>query len=150
MGLKESSSRGTKRRRETDTAAPEENAVAPTAPSSTAPPNVTTATTNLSTSTTSTPAASPSLTNTQGPAHSSAPPASPSKSTLPWPMPTVAVNTPSPVITTSSTVDAEHQPTGYYQPKTPTASSSSSKPTSRPAGTAHPYMFQPNGSRNEG
>ncbi|PPR03081.1 hypothetical protein CVT24_012394 [Panaeolus cyanescens] len=65
----------------------------------------------------STPAASPALQNQQRPPSSKGilPPLA-SGTKLPWPMPTVAVNTPSPVITPSLT-NAHEQRTSYYRPR---------------------------------
>jgi len=126
LGLKESSSRGVKRRRETEddmgSNAP------PPAPSNAHPtaPAASPAHSNA----TSTPVDSPALQHQQSPPTSKAPTLPSTPSNLPWPMPTVAVNTPSPVITTS-TIGQDQQRTSYYRP--------------RPSQDAnkHNYMYQP-------
>ncbi|KAG7444872.1 uncharacterized protein BT62DRAFT_933918 [Guyanagaster necrorhizus] len=133
LGLKESStravnSRGVKRRRETDG----ETASPPVPAETTSPTSANPANTNPSPSAShgqSTPGASPSMQNQPKPS------ASTSKVSLPWPMPTVAVNTPSPVVTSSS----HDRP--YYRPR-PT--DTSSKPLMGPP-VQHQYMYQPNG-----
>ncbi|KAK0204532.1 hypothetical protein DFS33DRAFT_1486791 [Desarmillaria ectypa] len=134
LGLKESStralnSRGVKRRRETDG----ETASPPVPTETTSPTSANPANTNPSPSAShgqSTPVASPSMQNQPKPS------ASTSKVSLPWPMPTVAVNTPSPVVASSS----HDRP--YYRPR-PT--DTSSKPLMGPP-VQHQYMYQPNGS----
>ncbi|KAK2460965.1 hypothetical protein APHAL10511_007435 [Amanita phalloides] len=124
LGLKESSSRGVKRRRETeDDAGPSSNVN----PASASP---------AQSNATSTPMDSPALQHQQRPSASRASLSS-SSSNLPWPMPTVAVNTPSPVITTP-TIGQDQQRTSYYRP--------------RPAQDAgnpltHNYMYNGTGSR---
>ncbi|KAI0635687.1 hypothetical protein C8Q77DRAFT_1071664 [Trametes polyzona] len=77
----------------------------------------------------------------------------PSTSSLPWPMPTVAVNTPSPVMS-NATTDSRNQ--GFYRPR-PTATTSynaaaaaatAPRPPSSHGSTTthHQYMYQTNGS----
>jgi len=120
LGLKESSSRGVKRRRETeDDMGSNAPPPAPSNAHSTAP-----AASPAHSNATSTPVDSPALQHQQRPTLPSTP------SNLPWPMPTVAVNTPSPVITTS-TIGQDQQRTSYYRP--------------RPSQDAnkHNYMYQP-------
>ncbi|KAF8071663.1 hypothetical protein FPV67DRAFT_1482234 [Lyophyllum atratum] len=151
LGLKESSSRGVKRRREnepntSDAASP---SVPPTPTnahahaSNTNPPPTTTAPSHAPSAspahsqTASTPAASPALQNQQRPA-----PKAPG-SGLPWPMPTMAVNTTSPVLAATSTGGQEPQRTSYYRARPNQDAAASSKP---PSTTTHPYMYQPNGS----
>ncbi|KAG6836899.1 hypothetical protein H0H93_001486 [Arthromyces matolae] len=141
LGLKESSSRGVKRRRDEGAGDAPNSSVAHTPTVATATTTAPTATvTTASTSNqpapssshSSTPAASPALQNQQRPATK--------PSSLPWPMPTVAaVNAPSPVIATSTSQDPTR--TSYYRPRPETVKSSSSS-----SSTAHPYMYQPNGS----
>ncbi|KAI0324584.1 hypothetical protein GY45DRAFT_1331359 [Cubamyces sp. BRFM 1775] len=78
----------------------------------------------------------------------------PAASTMPWPMPTVAINTPSPVMT-SATTDSRNN--NYYRPR-PTqttsysaaataASNTAQRPPSSHGSTAthHQYMYQTNG-----
>ncbi|KAF9443755.1 hypothetical protein P691DRAFT_808355 [Macrolepiota fuliginosa MF-IS2] len=167
LGLKESSGRAPKRRRENDG---ETSGHSPSvAPASAVPTSSTSAVQNSSAATTtqthiaspshsqpaSTPAASPALQNQQRPTSSKgmsssgtpqAGQATSSTPSLPWPMPTVAVNTPSPVIG-PSTVNQD-QRASYYRPR----------PVDTPQKTTpvlhhqpHPYMYQPQpngGARN--
>ncbi|KAG6807700.1 hypothetical protein H0H92_006657 [Tricholoma furcatifolium] len=156
LGLKESSSRGVKRRRENDSDAaspsiPQTPAVGQTSSTAstiqtTIAPNPPVASPSQSQAN-STPAASPALQNQQRPA----PPKPPSN--LPWPMPTVAVNTPSPVIAASSTavVDQQQRPS-YYRARPNTDVGKSTTPAAPTAHShqAHPYMYQPNGSSSLG
>ncbi|KAJ6577451.1 hypothetical protein B0H19DRAFT_1120011 [Mycena capillaripes] len=146
LGLKESSGRGNKRRRETD------DTGTPTSP---APPNPATAnskTTGSSSTpsnttgspamshTTSTPLASPAMSQLQRPPSANRHPA-PSKtptaaaSGLPWPMPTVAVANVSPVL--SPSVQGE-QRTSYYRPRPPADTSG----TAAARTTTHQFMYQ--------
>ena len=63
---------------------------------------------------------------------------------MPWPMPTVAANTPSPVVVTSGAV--EPQRTSYYRPKASQDDRDAgvkSMQTSRP--TTHRFVYQTNG-----
>ncbi|TFK40158.1 hypothetical protein BDQ12DRAFT_485905 [Crucibulum laeve] len=141
LGLKESSSRGVKRRREnegTDAASP---SVPPTPTISANPVNASSAAASASPSqshSASTPTASPALQNQQRPSSSKGHGASTS-SGLPYPMPTVARDITSPVIPT------DQQRTSYYRPR-PTQGEPSPKPPSTSSYSAsHHYMYQPNG-----
>ncbi|KAH0585473.1 hypothetical protein H2248_008713 [Termitomyces sp. 'cryptogamus'] len=141
LGLKESSSRGVKRRRDegtSDAASPSvpptptvTNTVVPTTTTATTAPAVPDSTSSSHSQTASTPAASPALQNQQRPAPKPT-------STLPWPMPTVAVNTPSPVIPAAKTT--QEQRTSYYRAR---PNQDANKSTASVA--THPYMYQPNG-----
>ncbi|RDB26232.1 hypothetical protein Hypma_006422 [Hypsizygus marmoreus] len=170
LGLKESSSRGVKRRRETETgeSAPPTPATAthPTATASSAPISTSatakaipapSASPSHASGSTSTPNASPAMQHTQRPppaqsssttssSASNKPVSSSATSTLPWPMPTVAVNTPSPVIAVSTTQQQQQEPqrTSYYRARPSTGDSATSGGTGGKA--HHPYMYQPNGS----
>jgi hypothetical protein len=159
LGLKESSSRGIKRRRDTESGP---TAAAETSNSNSAPPPTSAPTILPATSaspavshTTSTPVASPIIHQQRIPSSSNtqsttpAPPPPPTTAVnLPWPMPTVAVNTPSPVLgSSSSSGQTEPQRTSYYrnpQGEKEMFSSSSPKRTGRRE-TEIRYMFQPNG-----
>lgn len=145
LGLKESSSRGVKRRRDEGTSdaaspsVPHTPTVTNTSPTTTIPLQPAVASNPTSTSpshsqTASTPAASPALPNQQRPGPKPA-------STLPCPMPTVAVNTPSPVISTATIATQDQQRTSYYRarPSQDAQKAAETVPT-------HPYMYQPNGS----
>jgi hypothetical protein len=59
-------------------------------------------------------------------------------SSLPWPMPTVAVNTPSPVIG-ASTTSQDHR-ASYYRPR-PVDNTQKTTPIAHHQ--PHPYMYQP-------
>lgn len=145
LGLKESSGRSNKRRRETDDSG---------APGSPAPPNPATVNSKMTGSTstpsnatgspamshtTSTPIASPAMSHLQRPpsakGHSvqtKAP--APTASGLPWPMPTVAAANVSPVL--SPSVQGEQRPS-YYRPRpAPTDASTTTRPNS------HQFMYQ--------
>ncbi|GLB40140.1 hypothetical protein LshimejAT787_0800110 [Lyophyllum shimeji] len=161
LGLKESSTRGVKRRRgetecgASDAAASPAVAATPTATANAASTSTNTTSTTANptsaspahsqTASSSTPAASPALQNQQRPAP---PPPPKAASNLPWPMPTVAVNTPSPVMTAANTASAqgqEQQRTSYYRARpNQDAASATGKPPSSTA--THSYMYQPNGS----
>lgn len=130
LGLKESSSRGVKRRREAEDDMGS-NVPPPPAPSN-ANPAAPAASPALSNAT-STPVDSPALQHQQRPSTSKGSTLPSTPSNLPWPMPTVAVNTPSPVITTS-TVGQDQQRTSYYRPR---PSQDANKPLT------HNYMYQP-------
>ncbi|KAK7044100.1 hypothetical protein VNI00_007816 [Paramarasmius palmivorus] len=139
IGLKESTAqRGVKRRRETDAG----EAISPSAPvPAVVPQNSTTATSSPAQSAAaSTPAPSPSIQHQARPP-SSKPTSTPAPTTpsLPWPMPTVAANTPS-IIPSSVNNDRR----SYYRPR---PSDASSKPLSGPS---HPYMYQTNGRTDSG
>jgi hypothetical protein len=162
LGLKESSSRGIKRRRDTDsgpTTTGAETCNSNSAPPTSAPTILPATSASPAVShTTSTPVASPIIHQQRIPSSSNtqsttpAPPAPPTTAVnLPWPMPTVAVNTPSPVLgSSSSSGQTEPQRTSYYRnpqgEKEMFSSSSSSSPkrTGRRE-TEIRYMFQPNG-----
>ncbi|KAG6895485.1 hypothetical protein C0992_001045 [Termitomyces sp. T32_za158] len=147
LGLKESSSRGVKRRRDEGTSdvaspsVPPTPTVANTVPPATIPPQP--AGTNAASSspshsqTTTTPAASPALSNQQRPPKSA--------STLPWPMPTMAVNTPSPVIAAATIAAQDQQRTSYYRAR-PSQDANKAGVTV----ATHPYMYQPNGNTGSG
>lgn len=116
LGLKESSSRGTKRRREAD-----ETTIVPPPMASLQQPSSSTqiiaSPAQSTTQTTSTPAASPAMQSQQRPSSSKGPGTlNSSAPTLPWPMPTVAVNTPSPVLSTTGNAH-DAQRSSYYRPR---------------------------------
>ncbi|KAF9026042.1 hypothetical protein BDZ89DRAFT_1016517 [Hymenopellis radicata] len=141
LGLKESStrqvpSRGTKRRRDGDG-----SATPPPAPPSTSPSGANTNTTPTESQGPATPAASPTM---HKPPHSASAPKSTPTPNLPWPMPTVAVNTTSPVMTPSS-VDRS---SSYYRPRP----SESSKPIMGPSHghIQHQFMYHPNSNGGPG
>lgn len=142
MGLKESTTRGTKRRRgdpegTSDTASPA--AVQPTNTNNLTMSSGAGRTSSPHTNSQSqTPIASPSLQNQQRPNNSNAPSHSATpQPNLPWPMPVIAANTPSPVIPSAS---EQQRATSYYRPR---PSETSSKPLSGPT---HSYLYQSNGS----
>jgi hypothetical protein len=146
LGLKESSTRGIKRRREdgpSDT------------PASSSVPSTSNVMVMPSTSSPShsgsTPAASPALQNLQRPAAA--------KSTAPiaaapapaWPMPVVAVNAPTSVIPTTPNTP-EQQRTSYYRPR-PNQTDASGKSNNNAASsqpTVHHFMYSPNGQVGSG
>ena len=148
LGLKESSTRGVKRRRE------DGPSDAPGASSGPSTSNVMIPSTSSPSQSGSTPAASPALQNVQRPpsAKSTAPiaaaPAAPA-----WPMPVVAVNAPTSVIaTTPITAEQQQQRTSYYRPRpnqtdAPGKSSNNAAP-SQP--TVHHFMYNPNGQVGSG
>lgn len=167
LGLKESSGRAPKRRRENES---DTNTQSPSVPPSTSAPSSSVSAVQNSSAPasapphtaspsqsqpTSTPAASPALQHQQRPASSkglSSSSATQSSQTttptssLPWPMPTVAVNTPSPVIG-SATVNQDHR-ASYYRPR-PVDNAQKSTPMVHHQ--PHPYMYQPQpngGTRN--
>ncbi|KAK1227679.1 hypothetical protein PQX77_009304 [Marasmius sp. AFHP31] len=147
IGLKESSttSRGVKRRRETESGEAGSPVAPPPPPQptiSSAPPAsaVTASSSPAQSASASTPVASPSIQNEPRPP--SKPPSvsvtpAPAAAHLPWPMPTVAANTPS-IIQSS----ADRRPTSYYRPR---PSDTPSKPISGPHHSPHSYMYQSNG-----
>jgi hypothetical protein len=171
LGLKESSSRGIKRRRDTDTGQVDTDSPTPaqshTASSTVLPPMSSSPTLSH---TTSPPTASPMIQQPQrlppmSKVPSSTTPAPTTAVNLPWPMPTVAANTPSPVVAASSIGgggggggsgggggQGETQRTSYYRglpDKSDILNSTSSSPK-----TAHSnigrrgtggYMYQANG-----
>ncbi|KIL58748.1 hypothetical protein M378DRAFT_294543 [Amanita muscaria Koide BX008] len=135
LGLKESSSRGTKRRREADDEVGPSGPAPPPPPPSNPPSSSATAATAASPAlshATSTPLDSPALQSQPWPPTSKGSTLS-TTSNLPWPMPTVAVNTPSPVIS-ASTVSQDQQRTSYYRPR-PSQDTTKSR-------TQHNYMYQ--------
>ena len=100
----------------------------------------------------STPTASPAMQNQQRPTsskgHSSMPTAAASQ--LPWPMPTVAVNTVSPVVTASSSAHEQQQRSSYYRPRPNQTDTSGKSTTMAQPPTAHQFnMYAPNGMRKE-
>ncbi|TFK46130.1 hypothetical protein OE88DRAFT_1668316 [Heliocybe sulcata] len=166
LGLKESSGRGVKRRRETESGTGGTASPAP-APASTndtsGPPASSTSTFQVSVQPAasaspagSTPAStqpspalhhpqpqiSPVMQNVQPPASSN-----PSAHHLPWPMPTVA-STNSPVIAAAST-EAPRQ--SYYRPRPNQSPSMSTAkpPSSSGAGVNHQYMYQSSGGQRK-
>ncbi|KAI0322536.1 hypothetical protein OF83DRAFT_1092691 [Amylostereum chailletii] len=153
MGLKESTTRGTKRRRDGDAVHnPSDRGV------SVAPPAQHMATTaaaaaNVAPSPSHTPSNSsaqpspathpaippvPSSSTTPAPSRPATAASQSASSSMPWPMPTVAANT-SPVINS-----AEASRPNYYRSKQ-TAAATPSKPASSTSSTTHQYMYQPNG-----
>ncbi|EGN98714.1 hypothetical protein SERLA73DRAFT_54914 [Serpula lacrymans var. lacrymans S7.3] len=147
LGLKESSSRGIKRRREADTIGPSGDNVRPPPPPPTT--NMTSTPSNVEAKV-SAPSASPSLT----PVSSTVPSATPAPintSRFPFPMPTVAASTPSPVITANQVTTDSQRASSYYRPRPNQASaaaSSSASPKPTSSHGVHQYMFSPNGSMN--
>ncbi|ETW83006.1 hypothetical protein HETIRDRAFT_458578 [Heterobasidion irregulare TC 32-1] len=154
LGLKESTTRGNKRRREPE-ATP--GASGETASPRPAAPNPPTSTTGAATTLTASPAQSHASTSTpsaqQSPAIQNRPPSSQARpqssastpvtsrpttasQSMPWPMPTVAATT-SPVLTPSNAGQAEPQRPSYYRASKPSPHGNSS--------AGHPYMYQPNG-----
>ncbi|KAF5359834.1 hypothetical protein D9756_003245 [Leucocoprinus leucothites] len=160
LGLKESSGRAPKRRRENESEPAQSPSVAATPAPSTAPnvvqSNTTTTTVPVPPTThaasphsqpASTPAASPALQHQQQPTTSKnltsttpsqVPQSTTPTSALPWPMPTVAVNTPSPVIG-ASTINQDHR-ASYYRPR---PAENAQKTTPAVHHQPHPYMYQP-------
>ncbi|EMD34095.1 hypothetical protein CERSUDRAFT_117601 [Gelatoporia subvermispora B] len=189
LGLKVSTSRGTKRRRETESATdasdahpqqPQQAQQTPTAtpaavhqtlittasapPSSASQsPSISTHTAPIATPKNASPHMQPqrppsSQPTSIAPARTQNPPPPPSN--LPWPMPTVAANTPSPVLTHTQP-DQQRNAGAYYRAR-PTqttsygaAAAASNASTSRPTSshgappTHHTYMYHPNGSAGQ-
>jgi hypothetical protein len=153
LGLKESTTRGVKRRREGDAPNVSEGPSAPVPPMNSltnpvAPPIPSPAQTHT---TTSTPSAQPSpaihnpvppppqpQSTTSTPTSTPSRPTTTAPSVMPWPMPTVAANT-SPVIAAAVTA----QPP-YYRPPRPHPPPSA-PPVKAVPSTSHQYMHQPNG-----
>lgn len=163
LGLKESSSRGIKRRRETEAHQPEvDNAVHAPRPSSATNTRTVSATSTSAppvsaspvVSQTTTPqAASPVIQNQQRiPAQSTTPAPPTTAVNLPWPMPTVAANTPSPVVPSGGSSGGggqADQRTSYYRTLGGHADAASKAPSasaSRRATGATQFIY-PNGSR---
>ncbi|KAF8802458.1 hypothetical protein BYT27DRAFT_7226364 [Phlegmacium glaucopus] len=151
LGLKESSTRGVKRRREDG---PSDSPAIASVPSTSTASNIMVVPSTSSPSRSgSTPAASPALQNLQRPpsAKSSAPiTAAPAPQQLAWPIPVVTVNAPSPTIAPSP--NAHEQRTSYYRPR-PNQTDTSGKPnntvpSSQP--TMHHFMYTPNGQVSSG
>ncbi|ESK95862.1 hypothetical protein Moror_12360 [Moniliophthora roreri MCA 2997] len=143
MGLKESTAtRGVKRRRETE-AGEAVSPPAPPPPAAVAASSATATSSPAQSAAASTPAPSPSIQHQARPPSSSKPTSTPAPTTtnLPWPMPTVAANTPS-IIPPSTNND--RRSTSYYRPR---PSDASSKPLSGPP---HSYMYQANGRSDSG
>ncbi|THH21302.1 hypothetical protein EW146_g227 [Bondarzewia mesenterica] len=161
LGLKESTTRGVKRRRDADTTpgAAGETAsprpVAPNPPSTStgaAAPSVSPAQSHATTSTPSAhqspaaqhrppssqaqPQSTSSTPASSRPATAAAPPPPPA-SNMPWPMPTVAASN-SPVITSSTITQADPQRGSYYRAQ---------KPSSHGPSSSHQFVYQPNGAR---
>ncbi|KAI0925949.1 hypothetical protein AcV5_008539 [Taiwanofungus camphoratus] len=180
MGLKESTTRGTKRRRETESGQGDNNDNTAAGTPSTSASQVNTMQTtqsptgliSTSASTTITPASiaasnastvlaqsqvSPSTPATIAPARTTTNSSPATASNLPWPMPTVAANTPSPVMASAQT---DPRNNSYYRPR-PTqttsygaaaaANTSTSRPPSSHGNSAatHHYMYRPNGTTSE-
>jgi hypothetical protein len=163
LGLKESSSRGVKRRRDNDTEHSEANSMSTPTSVTNATPVASTSTIRPSTSESpipsraaSTPGASPVVQNqTRPPGQSSTPiPQQQQQQTnathsMPWPMPTVAANTPSPVVVTGGAV--EPQRTSYYRAKTTQddrdagVKSMQTPRTTTTTTTTHRFVYQTNG-----
>ncbi|KAJ6608694.1 hypothetical protein B0H10DRAFT_2067042 [Mycena sp. CBHHK59/15] len=158
LGLKESSGRGNKRRRETD----ETGTPASPAP----PPNPATVNSKISGSsstptnttgspamshTTPTPLASPAMhhlqrpPSTKGHPPAASTPKSATSSSMPWPMPTVAAANVSPVL--SPSVQGE-QRTSYYRPRPAPTDSANAAAGSAPrtTTTTHQFIYQSSGS----
>ncbi|EKM78610.1 hypothetical protein AGABI1DRAFT_107134 [Agaricus bisporus var. burnettii JB137-S8] len=163
LGLKESTGRALKRRRENEgDAAPQSPPVASSStPAQAAPANagqnsgalaptpvaIPNTASPAHSQPTSTPAASPALQNQQRPASSKGlsssntsqtPQTTTPTSSLPWAMPTVAVNTSSSVVSSGS-ANQEHR-ASYYRPR-PADNSQKSSPMV--PHQPHPYMYQP-------
>lgn len=141
MGLKESSTRGIKRRRDNEepiTVPPPMSSLQQTSTSTSSPAQSTS-------QAASTPAASPAMQNQQRPSSSKGPGAVNTSAApkLPWPMPTVAVNTPSPVLSTTNNVH-DQQRSSYYRPR-PTQDSSTNQVAMSQAPVQHQFMYSPNG-----
>lgn len=155
LGLKESTTRGIKRRREGEVPSTSEAAppIAPPMSSLTSAAGAVPSPAQSHT-TTSTPSGQPS------PAiHNPAPPPQPTQSTastptpssrpttaapasnMPWPMPTVAANT-SPVIAGASPVQAEQRNTNYYRQARANQPPPPIKAVPPPS---HQFVYQPNG-----
>ena len=169
LGLKESSSRGTKRRREIDGQLDRPPPGVPTpattdgpqqTPANSVPTPAPQSTQGASTSPTpSTPAPgsnqpSPAIRHaqTQQPQPQQPPQPQPqpiqaSSRPLPYPMPTVAAAT-SPVISTTANPVDRSGGGNYYRPRPPNQSASGMKPS--PSGSTHQFIYQPNGGRREG
>lgn len=167
LGLKESSSRGTKRRRDTDGQLERLPPGAPT-PTSTDAPQQTPAPNSAHTPapqsaqrasispTPSTPAPgsthdSPAIRHAQTQQPQPQPPQpqvlQASSRPLPYPMPTVAAAT-SPVISTTANPMDRSGGGNYYRPRPPNQAASGMKPL--PSGSTHQFIYQPNGGRREG
>ncbi|KAF8899921.1 hypothetical protein CPB84DRAFT_1922945, partial [Gymnopilus junonius] len=147
LGLKESSTRGVKRRRDNETSevpvmsslqhTPSNASNNNSASASMALPS-TSSPANSASQPASTPAASPALQHQQRPASSKGPTIlAPSVTTqapkMPWPMPAVAVNTSSPIMTSASTSHShEQQRASYYRPR-PNQSDPSTTPSRCPS-----------------
>jgi len=150
LGLKESSTRGIKRRREDGSS--DSPAIASVPSTSTASNIMVMPSTSSPSHSGSTPAASPALQNIQRPssAKSSAPiVAAPAPQQLAWPIPVVAVSAPSPAIATSPST--HEQRTSYYRPRpnqTDTSGKSNNTVPSQP--TMHHFMYTPNGQVSSG
>ncbi|KAJ7116468.1 hypothetical protein C8R44DRAFT_879836 [Mycena epipterygia] len=144
LGLKESSGRGNKRRRETDDPGTSASPAPPPNPATvnskiptTSTPSNTTGSPALSHAT-STPHASPAMTHLQRPpsakGHAPQPKSAstPTTAGMPWPMPTVAAANISPIL--SPSVEPQH--TSYYRPRP--APADASAPPART--TNHQFM----------
>ncbi|KAI0690621.1 hypothetical protein BC835DRAFT_1417656 [Cytidiella melzeri] len=181
LGLKESTTRGQKRRRENDTGTEHASRNPPLpspATSHPAPPSGITYMPSASPAQSSTPSNPPSA-NASPVAQPMRPPTSvtpssimnpPQRTTpatkpaIPWPMPTLAANTPSPVMAHNQ-IDSSQ--TNYYnRHQTQTTQYGASMPPSNAAAAAfrpqsshgnpttthhqHPYMYRPNGTDSSG
>ncbi|EIW83906.1 hypothetical protein CONPUDRAFT_135546 [Coniophora puteana RWD-64-598 SS2] len=162
LGLKESTSRGLKRRRETEGSVDRTVPSEPT-PTSGEQPAQQPASQSPATSTPAPPSAQPSpaiqaASTSQPSASSSVTPVSGGTTTsrLPWPMPTVA-STSSPVIAPSTVAHPSNTDrannSNYYRSRPPqtTSSSAGKSPSTSGHGATHQYnMYQPNGPRRDG
>lgn len=140
MGLKESSTRGLKRRRDGDETTSNPPAMASLQHSATTIPTMPSPAQSASQAT-STP--SPAMQNQQQPPPSKGPGTLNSSATpaLPWPMPTMAVNTPSPVLSASGSAH-DQQRSNYYRPRP--SQDPSAKPNPQPP-VQHPFMYTSTG-----
>jgi hypothetical protein len=133
LGLKTSSSRGQKRRRETTHGLEEDGTPAPST-SATAPPSGVAQAATSTSPTISQPAsanASPAIQNSRPPSQT---PAAPSQ--LSWPAPVIAANAPSPI-----TSAQPESPRTYYR----------ARPTDKPDSlSSHHYVYHPNGKGSGG
>ncbi|KAI0040095.1 hypothetical protein FA95DRAFT_1577176 [Auriscalpium vulgare] len=158
LGLKESTTRGVKRRREAEATPAAESSTSTAAQNAAAAANpaATLASPAQSHTTASTPSAQPSPAIQYRPPSTQAQPRQASASTsaaisrpatgppttavnMPWPMPTVASAT-APVITGPSG-ESEPQRTSYYRPRAGT----STKAQPSAVQSSHPYIYQTNG-----
>jgi hypothetical protein len=137
LGLKSSSTRGQKRRRETTHGQEEDGTPTPGASVSAPSSGVAQAEASISPSVSQSASAnaSPVIQNAHPPSQT---PAAPSR--IAWPAPVIAANTPSPIISSSSTQQPESTRT-YYR----------ARPTDKPDSlSSHHYVYHPNGKGSGG